>query len=211
MRGNILLYNLNALLQDGLNSLFKSQNEFSLKIIRSSVEFELINSETILNSKVILFQTIELNESLRQAIIYFKTINPQIKVIALGQNYQKELLNSFNYSDVFLDAKVNFKTLLKAIQIALSDGFFIDPKATKDYINLLKSSEDRIINALTKREIEVLKLLCNDKTSKEIGSELKISSRTVENHRKNLLKKTNSRGTAKLLIYAIKNDLFKID
>ena len=59
--------------------------------------------------------------------------------------------------------------------------------------------------------MEVLKFICSDKTSKEIGSELKISSRTVENHRKNLLKKTNSRGTAKLLIYAIKNDLFKID
>jgi DNA-binding NarL/FixJ family response regulator len=207
VRGNILLYNLNALLQDGLNSLFKSQNEFSLKIIRSSVEFELINSETILNSKVILFQTIELNESLRQAIIYFKTINPQIKVIALGQNYQKELLNSFNYSDVFLDAKVNFKTLLKAIQIALSDGFFIDPKATKDYINLLKSSEDRIINALTKREIEVLKLLCDDQTSKEIGKSMSISSRTVENHRKNLLLKTKSKGTAGLVIYAIQNNI----
>jgi DNA-binding NarL/FixJ family response regulator len=210
VRGNILLYNLNALLQDGLNSLFKSQNEFSLKIIRSSVEFELINSETILNSKVILFQTIELNESLRQAIIYFKTINPQIKVIALGQNYQKELLNSFNYSDVFLDAKVNFKTLLKAIQIALSDGFFIDPKATKDYINLLKSSEDRIINALTKREIEVLKLLCDDQTSKEIGKSMSISSRTVENHRKNLLLKTKSKGTAGLVIYAIQNNLISI-
>jgi DNA-binding NarL/FixJ family response regulator len=207
VRGNILLYNLNALLQDGLNSLFKSQNEFSLKIIRSSVEFELINSETILNSKVILFQTIELNESLRQAIIYFKTINPQIKVIALGQNYQKELLNSFNYSDVFLDAKVNFKTLLKAIQIVLSDGFFIDPKATKDYINLLKSSEDRIINALTKREIEVLKLLCDDQTSKEIGKSMSISSRTVENHRKNLLLKTKSKGTAGLVIYAIQNNI----
>jgi two-component system response regulator NreC len=207
VRGNILLYNLNALLQDGLNSLFKSQKEFSLKIIKSSVEVESINSETIRNSKVILFQTIELNESLRQAIIYFKTINPQIKVIALGQNYQKELLNSFNYSDVFLDAKVNFKTLLKAIQNVLSDGFFIDPKATKDYINLLKSSEDRIINALTKRETEVLKLLCDDQTSKEIGKSMSISSRTVENHRKNLLLKTKSKGTAGLVIYAIQNNI----
>ncbi len=210
MRNNILLFNLNTLLEDGLNSLFKSQNEFSLKIIRSCVEFESIYTDTILNSNVILFQTIELNESLRQAIHYFKTINPQIKVIALGQNYHKELLNSFNYSDVFLDAKVNFKTLLKAIRNVISDGFYIEPKATKDYIDLLKSSEDRRLNTLTKREIEVLKLLCKDQTSKEIGKSLSISSRTVENHRKSLLLKTKSMGTAGLVIYAINNNLISI-
>jgi DNA-binding NarL/FixJ family response regulator len=210
VRGNILLYNLNTLLQDGLISLFKSQNDFSIKVIKSSLEFECLDFDIIKNSEVVIFQSIFINEAIRQAINYIKTINPNIKVIALGDNYRKELQRSFNYSDVFLDARVNFKTLLKAVKNVISDGFFIDPKASNEYVNLLKASEGHKINTLTKREIEVLKLICADKSSKEIGKLLSISSRTVENHRKNLLLKTKSKGTAGLVKYSLMNNLICI-
>lgn len=63
---------------------------------------------------------------------------------------------------------------------------------------------------LTKRELEVLKLICQEYTSVEIAKELFISARTVENHRKSLLGKTNVRNTAGLVIFAIQNQLIDI-
>ena len=62
-------------------------------------------------------------------------------------------------------------------------------------------------NFLSKREIEVLKLICLQKSSVEIAEQLFISPRTVEGHRNSLLLKTESRNIAGLVVYAIQNDI----
>lgn len=60
---------------------------------------------------------------------------------------------------------------------------------------------------LTKREIEVLRLVCQQKTTDEIAEELFISAKTVNGHRNNLLQKTHSRNVAGLVLYAMKKNL----
>ncbi len=59
--------------------------------------------------------------------------------------------------------------------------------------------------ALTKREIEVLNQLSIGLSSKQIASELNIAIKTVDNHRQNMLQKTNSKSTGELISYAIKS------
>jgi DNA-binding NarL/FixJ family response regulator len=63
---------------------------------------------------------------------------------------------------------------------------------------------------LTKRELEILELICKGLSTNEIADQLNISIRTVERHRSSLLLKTNSNNSIKLVIYAIKNNLVKI-
>jgi PAS domain S-box-containing protein len=63
---------------------------------------------------------------------------------------------------------------------------------------------------ITSREREILKNICDGKTNREIGELLGISERTVEGHRINLLKKTESRNSATLAIFAVKNNLYQI-
>ena len=58
---------------------------------------------------------------------------------------------------------------------------------------------------LTKREIEILKLLSDGILSKQVADKLNISIHTVNNHRKNMLQKTNSKSSAELINYAIKH------
>jgi DNA-binding CsgD family transcriptional regulator len=60
---------------------------------------------------------------------------------------------------------------------------------------------------LSPREIEILQLICNQKTTAEIAEELFLSPRTVEGHRNNLLLKTESRNIAGLVVYAIQNEI----
>ncbi|WP_435356359.1 response regulator transcription factor [Emticicia sp. SJ17W-69] len=59
--------------------------------------------------------------------------------------------------------------------------------------------------SLTKREIEILNQLSIGLSSKQIASELNISIKTVDNHRQNMLQKTNSKSTGELISYAIKS------
>jgi|SRR5690554_3020534 len=61
------------------------------------------------------------------------------------------------------------------------------------------------IDNLTKTEIKILKLIAEEKTSKEIADELFISIKTVENHRTNISKKLNLHGTHSLVKFAISN------
>ena len=63
---------------------------------------------------------------------------------------------------------------------------------------------------LTKREKEVLELICREFTTPEIGEKLFISHRTVEGHRKNLLEKTGAKNTAGLVVFALKNELVEM-
>ncbi|MBQ1611775.1 MAG: helix-turn-helix transcriptional regulator [Muribaculaceae bacterium] len=64
---------------------------------------------------------------------------------------------------------------------------------------------------LTNRELEVLKLLASGLNSKEISEQLFISTNTVEYHRKQLLRKTESRNVAELIGNAYRRGILKID
>lgn len=66
-----------------------------------------------------------------------------------------------------------------------------------------------IREVLSKREIQVLKLICDEKSSAEIASELKIVLKTVQKHKKNLYDKTKSRSSIGLFKYALKNNMIK--
>jgi len=80
----------------------------------------------------------------------------------------------------------------------------------KDLISFnTEKKETEIKIKLTKRELEILKLICKGLTNNEIAKELFISNRTVDNHRANLLSKTETKNTALLVAYAFKNQLIK--
>lgn len=62
----------------------------------------------------------------------------------------------------------------------------------------------------TDREIEILKLMAEQYSNKEIATKLGLSKRTVESHRERLQEKTNSRNSIGIITYALKNDLIRL-
>ncbi len=66
------------------------------------------------------------------------------------------------------------------------------------------------LSVLTKREIEILKYLADGSPNREIGKKLHISTRTVDTHRSNILKKLNVRTNAELVKLAIGNGLITV-
>ena len=63
----------------------------------------------------------------------------------------------------------------------------------------------------SQKEIEIMQLICQEMTNKAIGDKLFLSSRTVEGYRQKITEKTNSKTTAGIVIYAIRNGIYKID
>jgi DNA-binding CsgD family transcriptional regulator len=65
------------------------------------------------------------------------------------------------------------------------------------------------VDPLSERELEVLRLICQELTTTEIAGKLFLSPRTVEGHRNNILLKTGARNTAGLVVYAMSKGIFR--
>jgi DNA-binding NarL/FixJ family response regulator len=138
---------------------------------------------------------------------------PNIKIIALtSYNTKSFIANMMNVGAVsYLMKNTTPQELLKTIQEVATRGFYYNEdimKIVHDTVLTSKNNKSQLDNNyLTSREMEVLQLICEQKTATEIGEKLFISPRTVEGHRNNLLVKTESRNIVGLVVYAIQNEI----
>ncbi len=100
--------------------------------------------------------------------------------------------------------------IIKCIKEIASGGYYISPLISKYLINReLRyknlADETPTINSLTKTERVILKLIADQKTSKQIADELNVSYKTIENHRGNISKKLKLKGSHSLIKFAIDN------
>ncbi|MDZ4242750.1 MAG: response regulator transcription factor, partial [Candidatus Omnitrophota bacterium] len=104
-----------------------------------------------------------------------------------------------------------FDQLLMAIKMILKDKQFISPAIstlmTERYIRSLDDSEAPSVEILTRRELQILRLVAGGHASKNIAEKLKISPRTVETHRANMTNKLGIKTTSRLVKYAIQKGL----
>jgi DNA-binding NarL/FixJ family response regulator len=117
------------------------------------------------------------------------------KIGALGYMHKDSDKNEFN----------------EAIKTILSGKLFLSAEAKKivEGIRFSGSASIELTEPLTQRELEILKLICDGNTSKEIGELLFLSPRTVETHKTHLMHKFNVNSTGKLISIAIKSKLVK--
>jgi DNA-binding NarL/FixJ family response regulator len=144
--------------------------------------------------------------------------HPNIKVVVLTSYNSKSFIT--NMIDVgassYLVKNTSPKMVVHTINEVHKKGFYYDEKVLSIINqNIISSSGKRIKNdleqnLLSKREIDVLELICAQKTTLEIADKLFISPRTVEGHRNNLLLKTKSKNVAGLVIYGIQKKLIEI-
>ncbi|GAA4334897.1 response regulator transcription factor [Flaviaesturariibacter amylovorans] len=98
--------------------------------------------------------------------------------------------------------------LAHAISQVLAGELFIAPGLEVDIPATPRSHVSGFPPHLTAREQEILQLICEGKTSKEIARVLWISKRTVDGHRERIMQKTGSRNLAEILRYAWRRQLF---
>ena len=148
-----------------------------------------------------------------QAAQLAKEISPGIKIIALSmysdENYYLSMIEAGACG--FLLKNSNFQEVEKAIVDVFNDKSYISIEILNNILRQpLKTSVNASNDDLSEREKEILLFICKGLTNNEIADRLNLSKRTVDKHRENLLLKTQSKNTANLVIYAIKNGYLKI-
>jgi DNA-binding NarL/FixJ family response regulator len=146
----------------------------------------------------------QLKQRLRRVKLIYVTMNedPDLAAEALRTGASAYLLKSSAASE-----------LLKGIHEALRGGTYVTPKIKRlieeSFIrsNKPKTAEKR----LTPRQIEVLQLLAEGKTMKEVGSVLSLTARTVAFHKYRIMEVLNFRSNAELVQFAIRNNIIATD
>lgn len=201
-----------ALFRDGIRMVLSQIPGYDV-IYDSSDGRDFI--EFVLKSKVdIVLMDIEMPylsgiETTRQTL----ALKPNLKIIALtmfaDEMHYMQMLKAGVKG--YILKKSNKFELKQAIDEVFNGGNYFSQEIIQKLAS--QSIGKRVNNPdqLSEREKDVLNLICIGLTSKEVAEKLFISIKTVEVHRANILRKTNARNTAELMIWAVKNNLVTLE
>jgi DNA-binding NarL/FixJ family response regulator len=138
---------------------------------------------------------------------------PDINIIALSmygeEEYYYKMVDAGAKGFILKDSDIS--EVKEAILTIRKGGNYFSQELLYHVIQKIKHRESESKGAnLSKREKEILIKICEGLSNQEIAEALFISKRTVDKHRANLLGKTNSKNTASLILFAIKNKLIEI-
>jgi len=149
-------------------------------------------------------------DAAREALI----LQPNIKIIALTMFKDDDYIQTMLDIGVkgFLMKNINKETLDKALLTVYNGGNYYSEELFEFFTKQVSKDKDsdKLNINLTRREKEILQLLCEGLSNKEIADVLFVSERTVLGHKTNLLLKTNCKNSLSLMAYAIKNKLVVI-
>jgi DNA-binding NarL/FixJ family response regulator len=140
-------------------------------------------------------------------------MSPDINIIALSmydeEEYYYKMVDAGAKGFILKDSDIS--EVRDAILTVVKGGSYFSQELLYHVIQKIKHREHESKSAnLSKREKEILFKICEGLSNQEIAETLFISKRTVDKHRANLLGKTNSKNTASLILFAIRNKLIEI-
>ncbi len=135
-------------------------------------------------------------------------------IIMLTMNDEKTIIEESmkEGANGYLHKNCSLKELQEAINAVMSGNIFLSEETKKTILGLKQNTIQvfsEVTEPLTDKELEVLQLVCEGLTSKEIGEKLFLSPRTVESRKNNLMQKFNVQTTGKLVAIAIKSKIVK--
>ncbi|RPE08239.1 DNA-binding response regulator [Chitinophaga lutea] len=153
-----------------------------------------------------------------QATIKVKEKYPQVKVIILtmyeDDNFIVHLVE--NGANAYLLKNSEPEEIYEAICTTFEKGFYFNENVNLALLKKVLHKNKQQFKPtfknevqLTDRELEVLKLICNEFTTQEISEQIFLSPRTVEGLRQKLLEKLNVKNTVGLVLYAFRNGLIE--
>jgi DNA-binding NarL/FixJ family response regulator len=139
-----------------------------------------------------------------------KKTNPEVKVIALSMFGERETISDMLKAGVsaYILKNTGKQELLNAIDKVVNGGTFFSDEVADEMKKIRTTSELKEIT-LSLREIEVVELIAKEYTNAKIAEALFISERTVETHRKNIFRKTDTKSVIGLLKYCVDKRIIK--
>ncbi len=209
---SILLADDHPALLAGLASLLNSVENFNIIGLAQ-------NGQILLDRVKLMPPDIAIIDLEMPVLDGFKTIEilskefPKVKSIVYSSHYDKYIAKELIMLGArgYLPKNADIEVMVSVINEVYDDGFCFDTNISKLIMdtsfrqNLYKLEIEQI--GLKDRELEILKLICDEKTNPKIAEQLGISIDTVDYHRRKILKKTKLKSAIGLVKYAINKGL----
>tara|TARA_B110000285_G_C15036195_1_gene569383 strand:- start:152 stop:808 length:657 start_codon:yes stop_codon:yes gene_type:complete len=203
------------LMRQGMVSLLKEEEHLD-------VVFDVGNGQELLDelkSQPVDIVLLDLDMPIisgQQALKIIQKKHPSTLVIIISMFYSDDFISECITTGArgFLPKNSDIEEVINAIDSVYAQGYYFDDKISKALLHKLVSEENVkplfMNDELTEKEIEIIKLICEGNSNKEISVILQNSVRTIENHRNNIKEKSNSKNSAGIVIYAIKKGYYRV-
>ena len=212
----ILLADDHEIMRDGLKALLKNHPDIKIVGEAENCETAGLMAEKVRPDVITIGINIAGNngiDTVRKLIKEF----PEIKIIAHSMYLEKAFVSEMLKAGIsaYVHKEHAFTELLNAIKATAHNEVYLCPKVASivmnGYLNDLSQNSSSSEASLTDREREVLTLLANGKSSKQIALNLHISTKTVDTHRRQIMNKLTLYSLPELTKYAIRCGLTSIN
>jgi DNA-binding NarL/FixJ family response regulator len=209
-RYRVILADDHALVRRGLKLILEESPNLEIAAeVRDGLE--LLSVLHKINPDLIVLDVSMPNLRGIEAIPEIRRVRPNAKVLMLTMHKEEDYLYQAISAGAngYLLKEDAEKELFSAIEHIKNGKIYISPgladQSMQNWARMRRGEDDsQRVESLTVREREILKLIAEGKSNKEIGDLLFISVRTVERHRANMMSKLNIRKTAELVQYALR-------
>jgi DNA-binding NarL/FixJ family response regulator len=216
MPTKVLLVDDHAIIRQGLSSLLEKQPDIE---VVGGVEDgrQAIDTVRRLNPDLVIMDISMPNLNGIDATRKIAEEIGNVKIIALSIHSSKrfvaEMLKAGASGYILKDCL--FDELIEAIRTVLGGGIYLSPKITgiviDDYVQRLSKQYQHNGPVLSDREREVLQLLAEGKSTKQIALSLHVSAKTIESNRRNIMEKLRINSVAELTKYAIREGITPLE
>jgi DNA-binding NarL/FixJ family response regulator len=210
----VMLVDDHQIMIDGLTSLLQDEKNMLIQGVAKSGADALLIMEKDQPDVLIT----DINMPFMSGIELTTTVKkkwPHINVLALSMFGDLEHVQEMIEAGIsgYVLKNTGNKQLIEAINKIANGGTYYDDEITAEMLRniTLNNKKEKLIEkvSLTDREIQIVKLIAKEYSNAKIGEELFISERTVETHRKNIYRKTNTTTVVGLLKFAFTNGLIE--
>jgi two-component system response regulator NreC len=213
----LLVADDHKIFRQGIKKLLEEESDMSV-VGEAADGRDAVKKATELKPDVILMDIAMANLNGLEATKQIKKVLPSVRVIMLTMHKNEEyILQSFQAgASGFILKEGAVEELVSAIRSIHQDKSFLSPTISKTLIDAyLRKMEtgktETPFDLLTDREREVLQLIAEGYTNREVAKALFISVKTVEAHRAHIMQKLNIHDIAKLVKYAIQKGLVDLN
>lgn len=204
----VLIVDDHQIMIDGIKSLLK--NDTRIEVLgevlngKDALEFIKKNQVDLVISDINMpeMSGVELTKLIKRDF-------PEIKVLVLTMHNDSSVIKEILAAKAsgYILKNTGQKELIEAIYKIADSGTYFSSDVSQTIMNSMVQKNDDDSAKLTPREIEIIKLIAQEFSNIKIADTLCISERTVETHRKNIFRKTNTKGVVGLLKYAYDHKL----
>ncbi|MES2132529.1 MAG: response regulator transcription factor [Bacteroidota bacterium] len=203
-----------VLVRKGFHALLKEFEDIEV-IMEASNGIELIDQLAFKQPDVILLDIEMPFMNGCQTADILKERYPHIKIIILTMHKDEfHLIDLMERgANGFLQKDVNIDIIISAIHEVVKNEYYFDKHVSatlaKKIVDAKRHPQIHQPDQLSDRELEIVKLICEENSNKEIAEKMFLSHRTIDSYREKIMQKIGAKNTAGVVIYALKHDLLK--